>query len=290
MTRIQLRRRRTRLYADFKYQNAFTGDVIIFDKPASKGDINMTESPKTHLHETGAEFTKTLTVALSEMLRFEVVSATCETTVLNGGTIAEVLLFTGVAYSKNHEQPFKIVRKKQKKWERYGDPLSWRREYDLLSSKFTDLFTEAFRIPAVFHLVMNEDETEYELWMEYIEGISGADLSPDMYEQAALELGRFQGRLYTEKPDILQSITNLSDVDFCRNFYLYYRSWKEVYDYIRSETCELPKHICQMIIDFDENEDEVWQHIRKLLIVFCHRDFWVCILSIEKYFHRDVIG
>ena len=60
-----------------------------------------------------------------------------------------------------------------------------------------------------------------------------------------------------------------------KDFYLYYRSNKELYDYIRSNDCEIPKHLCAMIIEADENADETWSRVEKLPVVLCHRDFWV---------------
>ena len=60
-----------------------------------------------------------------------------------------------------------------------------------------------------------------------------------------------------------------------KRFYQHYRSWKKVYDYIRSGNCVIPKHLCKMIIGTDENADETWSRVEKLPVVFCHRDFWV---------------
>lgn len=58
-------------------------------------------------------------------------------------------------------------------------------------------------------MILNEDNTsDTHLWMEYIEGVSSLKLTGDMLEK----------------------------------FYLHYRSWIEVYDYIRAEICEIPKH------------------------------------------------
>jgi thiamine kinase-like enzyme len=114
--------------------------------------------------------------------------------------------------------------------------------------------------------------------MEYIDGISGLDLTGDMYERAAEELGRFQGKLYGEQPAFLQDLTNLSKVEYMKNFYLRYRSWNRVYDYIRSDDCAIPQHICKMLIDIDEKADEIFNRIEKLPIVLCHRDFWVANL------------
>ena len=56
---------------------------------------------------------------------------------------------------------------------------------------------------------------------------------------------------------------------------MHYRSWKEVYDYIRSDDCEIPEHLCKMLIEIDDNEHEIWSRIEKLPVVLCHRDFWV---------------
>lgn len=66
----------------------------------------------------------------------------------------------------------------------------------MYKSNIGALFSESFRWPECYHVEMNEEENETQIWMEYIEGISGLDLTSDMYECAAEELGRFQGKLY----------------------------------------------------------------------------------------------
>ena len=121
---------------------------------------------------------------------------------------------------------------------------------------------------------MNDEETETQLWMEYIDGVSGDDLTVDMFERAALEIGRFQGKLYAEKPAFLHELVNLSKAEDLKNYYLNCLSWKEIYDYIRDDDCEIPKNLREMLIDIDNNADDVWHRIEKLPIVLCHRDFW----------------
>lgn len=224
-----------------------------------------------------------LSEVLRKMLGADITCADFTDIQLQGGTVGDIRLVSGCAETIDGEKlPYKIVLKIQKKWERYGDPDSWRREYDFYKSDFGVLFSDSFRWPVCYHAEMNDDETETQLWMEYIDGISGVDLTGDMYEQAARELGRFQGKLYAERPAALQQLTNLSKVEFMKNFYLHYRSWDKVYDYIRTENCELPKHLRKMITDIDENENEVWRRIEKLPIVLCHRDFWV-----TNIIHKD---
>jgi len=182
-------------------------------------------------------------------------------TPLHGGTLGDVKLIEG-----------KFVKKTQKKWERHGDPLSWRREYDLYKSELGSVFTDALRWPECFFA---EDRgEEIELWLEYIDGVSGTDLTVAMMEEAALELGWLQGRLYVEKPAFLQNL-NLSKTEYMKNFYHHYRSWDVVHNAVRSDESELPKHLCQMLINIDENEAEVFNRVEQLPIVLCHRDFWV---------------
>lgn len=219
---------------------------------------------------------ETLIYALSQRFKTNIVSADCQVVPLQGGTVGNVRMVTGIAETEDGEKlPYHIVLKIQKKWERYGDPCSWRREYDLYASDLGATFSDAFRWPTCYHAEINTEENEIQLWLEYIDGVTGLDLNGEMYELAALELGRYQGKLYAEQPAVLQSLTNLSPADFMKNTYLHYRSWPVVYDYIRSEACEFPQHVGQMLINIDEHADEILARIEKLPLVLCHRDFWV---------------
>lgn len=224
---------------------------------------------------------ETLTFVLSKMLRKTIIHADYQLKELHGGTLGDVRLVTGmVETSEGENLPYKIVWKSQKKFERYGDPDSWRREYDLYVSDFKKVFSDSFRCPECYHAEIDGDEIQ--LWMEYIEGVSGLNLTSEMYEHIAMELGRFQGKMYTVRPNILHNLSNLSKVEYMKNYYQRYRSWNVLYDYIRSDDCEIPKHLCKMLIDIDNNADEIFSRIDKLPIVLCHRDFWV-----ENIFYSD---
>lgn len=228
--------------------------------------------------------TNTLTLVLSKMLGASIIHAEYKTKQLHGGTLGDVKLVTGTAETKDGKKlPYQVVLKRQKKWERYSDPDSWRREYDMYNTDFGKLFEDSLRWPKCYYTEMNGDE--FELWIEYIEGTSGLSLTGEMYELASRELGRFQGRLYTTQPSILQALTNLSKVDYMKNYYLHYRSWNEVYDYIRSTDCPIPKHLCDMLIEIDEHSDEIFNRLACLPIVLCHRDFWVTNI----FSHNDKI-
>lgn len=217
-----------------------------------------------------------LIYALNQKFKTNIISTDYQSIQLQGGTVGDVCLVTGIAKTVDGEKlPYRIVLKIQKKWERYGDPGSWRREYDLYSSDLGATFSQALRWPVCYHSEFNAEVNEYHLWLEYIDGVTGLDLTSDMYEKAALELGRFQGKLNAEQPAVLQSLTNLSHPNLMKNRYLRYRSWPVVYDYIRSNDCELPMHVRKMLIDIDEQADEIFARIEKLPLVLCHRDFWV---------------
>jgi hypothetical protein len=218
----------------------------------------------------------TLLSVTGKILGTKIIRADYRTRQLHGGTLGDVKLVMGTAATQEGlELPYRAVWKTQRKWERYKDPDSWRREYDLYLSALGTAFSDSLRWPKCYLARINGDETEIQLWMEYIDGISGLDLTAGMYERAALELGRFQGRLYAVQPAFLREITNLSGVDYLKNFYRHYRSWKRVYDAIRSESCGIPKHLCGMLINIDDDADCIFSRIEKLPVVLCHRDFWV---------------
>jgi hypothetical protein len=218
----------------------------------------------------------TLKHVLNKSLNRKIINTDYQIKELHGGTLGDVKLISGNAESIDNEKIlYKIVKKIQKKWKRHGDPNSWRREYDLYTSDLGGYFSDTFSWPEIYYTKMNENEDEIQIWMEYIDGVSGLNLTGGMYEFAAEELGSFQGKLYAKKPDFLKNFSNLSSVEYMENFYLHYRSWKVVYDYIRSDDCKIPRHLCKMLIDTDENFDEILNRIKNLPIVLCHRDFWV---------------
>jgi len=218
--------------------------------------------------------TKALKIALGKVFGTTVKNVMCKIKPLHGGTVGNVQLLSGIAETTRGEKlPYQIVLKTQEQWSRYNDPLSWRREYDLFVSDLDDYFTETLRWPTVYHMEISDNE--HRLWMEYIDGVTGIDMTPDMYERAAYELGRLQGKLYAEKPTVLDAIDNLSSVDAMKKFYLHYKSWNIVYDYVRSADCKIPTHLCNMIIEMDSHATDIFSKVEKLPVVLCHRDFWI---------------
>lgn len=200
---------------------------------------------------------------------------------LHGGDVGDVQLITGIAETTNGEKvPFKLVLKIQKKWERYGDDLSWRREYDLYTSQFSNVFSDSLHWPKCYHSEINNDETQ--IWMEFIEGTSSNNLTVEMLEHTAVELGRIQGKLLKKNSTPLSNLSNLGHTEFMRNDYKQWHNHTVEYQYIRSKNCEIPKHLCQMLIDMDTCAEILFEKISKLPVLLCHRDLWL-----ENIFYID---
>jgi len=206
-----------------------------------------------------------LKTALGKMLGQDITSTEYQMETLQGGTVGDVLLVSGMA----NDAHFKIVLKIQKKWERWGDPNSWRREYDLYVSNLGESFSPIFSWPKCYHAEINESGDETRLWMEYIDGATGDDLTIEMLEQAAWELGHYQSK--TSVPGIV----NLGEQNAIETHYRHWKQKNVEYKYIRDPNCKIPKHLCDMLIDIDSKADEIFANIRKLPVVFCHRDFWI---------------
>jgi len=218
----------------------------------------------------------TLKAVLSKMLNTTIIGASHQIKQLQGGTVGNVNLIAGIAQTASSAKiPFNLVQKIQEEWERWGDPFSWRREYDLYASGLGATFSSSFYWPACYHAEINKTGNETQLWMEYIQGVSGKSLTIEMLETAATELGRYQGKLHLQKPDFLQNITNLGEVNAMEVYYRYWKPRAVEYNYIRDPNCKIPRHLCDMLIDIDNNADAIFESIRKLPVVFCHRDFWI---------------
>jgi thiamine kinase-like enzyme len=249
---------------------------------------------------------ETLTHALSNMFGISIINADYRTKQLQGGTLGDVRLVAGLAETIYGEKlPYKVVLKIQKKWERPGDPDSWRREYDLYKSDFGLIFTDSFRWPELYHTAMNGDEIQ--LWIEYIDGLSGDRFDIDMLEFIAAELGRFQGKLYMQ-PESLNNMNFLSEPDALRKNFEQWHTQTLTYEFLiseqcrlpeflkqmlkdseiqlyhgksfeysclRSEGCGIPEHLKKILMDIDDNREAVFDSLKCLPLVLCHRDFWI---------------
>jgi hypothetical protein len=256
-----------------------------------------------------------LLAVLSRKFGEEIVKTEHQEKSLQGGTLGDVRLVSGVAeIASKNKLPFDIVQKRQKKWARFGDPLSWRREYDLYHAGFNNLGDGDLHIPACYLAKMSKDEIEIELWMEYISGVSGRELTTDMLEKAAYRWGRFQGEHCSES-DALRSCNCFNDAGFFEREFEKWHTQSFTFDYLISDECRMPEHlkkklkngevklipgksfeyaclrsdcfgvpshITEMLTDIDERRSEIFAELRTYPTVLCHGDFWN-----ENIFYTD---
>lgn len=249
---------------------------------------------------------ETLIIVLNKMFGTVIIDADCQTQQLQGGTLGDVRLVTGTADTADGRNlQYKVVMKTQKKWERPGDPDSWRREYDLYMSDFNTIFSDSLRWPECYYAKMRDNEME--LWLEYIDGVSGEALTVEMMEHAATELGRLQGKVYNQ-PNLLRDISCLGDTGFMKREHRQWYTQTFTYEFLiseqcrlpgflrqmlrdgsiqlfegksfeygvlRSRGCDIPEHLKQMLIDIDDRKEEIFNNVKNLPVVLCHRDFWL---------------
>lgn len=250
--------------------------------------------------------------ALSVYFGEKITQATKQTEELHGGTVASVFLVQGSALtSSKGEQPYQMIWKYTKKWDRPGDPLSWRREYDWVNQSKEISFHKDLRMPICYYMEMSDEGNH--LWLEYITGTSGNHLSLSMLSETAYNWGVFQGKLslsnvFLENKNITQPeflegelsqwYHNPYDYNYlcseqCKipsyvKDTLNNHDWNDgfsiVYHYLRSEECDLPVYLKQMIMKIDDSKEEIYERFSKLPKVITHRDFWI-----ENIFYQDGI-
>ncbi|MCL2776076.1 MAG: aminoglycoside phosphotransferase family protein [Oscillospiraceae bacterium] len=221
----------------------------------------------------------TLLKALNNMFDSIVSDATHQVESLHGGTVGNVCKISGEAVFAGDLRCFyTLVLKEQKKWERHGDPDSWRREYGIYQ-KIGDLYEvlpDNIRLPKCY--LMEEliiDETPaWQMWMEYIGGISGKNLTIDMIEYVMTELGKFQGYVCKCKPHILNNISCFSADSSYYNKDKFIFMFNEVAETITPSDCDMiPEHLRDMLTNTD-NIENTMSRISSFPVTLCHRDMW----------------
>lgn len=130
-------------------------------------------------------------VALCRKFQQNIENAAYTTEILQGGTVGDVVKLTGHAETGSEALPFSIVVKTQRKWDRHGDPLCWRREYDIYRQDLPVKLLPAIRLPQCYFL--EEDEETTRIYMEWVEGKTGnTQLHADELALAAGRLGALQ--------------------------------------------------------------------------------------------------
>ena len=137
--------------------------------------------------------------ALEALLGIPVRDAAYSTEVLQGGTVGDVVKVSGTAETNAAACPFAMVVKTQRKWDRFGDPDCWRREYAIYRHGLADRLPRTIRLPKCCLL---EEETEgTRIWMEHIQGKTGNEqLHAAELALAAERLGTFQAEFSRSGP------------------------------------------------------------------------------------------
>lgn len=243
--------------------------------------------------------------ALAKMLGKRITGATSNAQPLRGGTLGDVRLVSGLATTTGGGcLPYMLVLKRRKRWERPADPGSWRREHDLYQSDLENAFGPELCWPKCYYSEIRDGVME--LWLEHIDGVSGGSLGIDALELAALEWGRFQGRVAKEHTG-LEDIVGLGDSGFVQRDFVHRYTKTHPRDllvseqchipghikdmlktgairlldgrslehsWLCSEGCDLPEHTKAMLIGIGDRKDELFSRLESLPTVLCHRDFW----------------
>ena len=133
------------------------------------------------------------------------------------------------------------------------------------------IFSESLSWPKCYHAEISGNETQ--IWMEYIKGASGNNLTIEDLEKAATQWGRLQGRLY--QSERLPDVACLGDVDFMEREYVQWNPETVEYRYLHSDKCTLAEHLRRMLIDTQQQAERIFADMKRLPVVLCHRDFWI---------------
>ncbi|MCL1859443.1 MAG: aminoglycoside phosphotransferase family protein [Oscillospiraceae bacterium] len=221
----------------------------------------------------------TLLKALDNMFGATVTDTIFQAEKLHGGTVGAVCKINGEAViGDNSKRLYTLVLKEQKKWERNDDPNSWRREYDIYQ-KIGDLYSvlpDNIRLPKCWHAeeFMIGETPAWQMYMEYLDGVSGKNLTIEMLEYVMTELGKFQGNVCKYKPAALQNISCFSSDESYYKKERFIFQINEVAENINSDDCDMiPKHIRDMLTNTN-NIETTMSCIKNFPVTLCHRDMW----------------
>jgi len=206
---------------------------------------------------------------LNKMFVEKITRADYETKKLYGWVCDSIQLITGFAETINGEKlPFKVVLKTQKKVSPPHDN-DWTREYYFYSSDFYKIFDEKIGMPKCYHSEFSEEK--YILWLEYIDGITKDGFTTDDLEYVSEKLGAFHGKIYTQS-ELTKNLHFLSLSNYVeKKIWSWHKSPE--YDYLRSESFDVPEHLKHMLIEIDDNKERILEKIKNLPIVLYHADF-----------------
>jgi tRNA A-37 threonylcarbamoyl transferase component Bud32 len=195
-----------------------------------------------------------------------VVDAEYASEVLHGGTVGEVCKVSGKASTKDGAQPFSLVLKNQRKWDRHGDPGCWRREYDIYKDGLDRRLFPSIKMPRCYLLEETADSTH--IWMEYVEGATGSE-----------QLGAPELALTAERLGELQAEFHLNgqrDLPYMRNYPAVRSSFDLWWRYMREPLSAgidgFPDEVRQTLNDYAVRADALLDSFDNLPITLCQGD------------------
>ena len=204
--------------------------------------------------------------ALGNMLKAEINDASFSTQVLQGGTVGEVCRIVGEAMAGNGFLPYSIVLKTQRKWDRHGDPICWRREYDFYKNGLVDGLHNSIKLPRCF-LLEFEDETT-RIWMEDISGVTGnKQLHAAELALAAEKLGELQADF---------SMNGNKDLPYLRDYPAVRSSfdlwWKRMKGLLNENIDGFPDDLWLMLLDYAKRAEDLLDSFDGLPLTLCQGD------------------
>lgn len=207
--------------------------------------------------------------ALSGMLNLPVTDATCQTQVLHGGTVGDVRFLHGDAFTRGGIHPYKLVLKTQRAWERYGDPLCWRREYDIYASHIVDELPDQITLPRAY--LLEEEDGVTRIWMEHIDGKTGSEqLHADELAFAAKKLGEFQADFYLAGRRHLSCFRPFPAVR--SSFDLWRGRWGKLAGLLSAPMEDFPDELRRALSGYAERAEALLRSFERLPLTLCQGD------------------
>lgn len=201
------------------------------------------------------------------------------------GTVGEVYIVEGDCFYSDNESKKKInwdvVLKIQKKWDRIGDPESWKREFLMYHNNIFEKLPNNLSAPKCYEMKIENNEVW--LWLENIKGTSNKDISIDDYEIIAKNIGQYQGKVNSEKDNNMYSWMSsrywyaITLVNWCTVGILHLDDEMNNID-----KRELDLSTIDSLYTIWNIKDELLDIMNKLPKTLCHRDFHPANIFITK--------
>ncbi|MCK5129553.1 MAG: aminoglycoside phosphotransferase family protein [Clostridiales bacterium] len=184
------------------------------------------------------------------------------------GSIGDVYKIYGAGIgSDNNQSSFELVYKKVKRFQRYGDPMSWNRESMMYKSGVFNSLPDNFRVPKCY-LIDEISNDEIVLWLELINGKNGDTFMKEDFNVPAYQLGLFHGSLRNIPQEVWLSSRHVPIV-----YATSWGTWSVDWLLCDEKAAYLSKEFKQSVLEVWSYIDLFMQTLAKLPFTLCHRDY-----------------